>query len=1807
MAPLFVLAFMGLAVLPGGSGGTASDPDPAGLPVTSTITAADDGSGEPAYAEGRILLRLNGPLAGGDGRIDPVATGNPELDQMNLTHGITAVELLAAGGSGSDGLYIYQFSFPEGAPVKQVAAEYASSPAVAYAEPDYEMAAFVAAPDDPYYGSSGTWGQGYGDLWGVSKIDSLGAWQVNTGSPGTVVAVVDTGLDFTHPDIQGNIWQNPGETGVDGNGQDKQSNGVDDDANGYVDDWRGWDFYSNDNNPTDDHGHGTHVAGTIAATTNNGIGVAGVSWQAQVMPLKFLGATGSGYTSGAVLAIRYAADNGAHISNNSWGGGGWSQTLADAFEYAHDDGMTHLAAAGNSGADSSNYQPAAFPTVITVAATQYNDTRAYFSNYGAKIDVAAPGVDTLSLRASGTSMGTAVGSLYTRASGTSMATPHVAGLAALIISEHPDWSNEQVRQVIRSSADDVGSPGRDDYYGYGRINAAVAMSMGEPPVALLTAPLGTIKGEVDITGTVGGNGLQGYVLEYATAAAPTTWVELAAGTEPKNNETIYASFDTSLVPDGVLSFKLTATSNTGQVYEVIAPKVDNVYLTAPEDNDLTATPAVVEVSGRAAGTGFTGFEVLHGVGENPSSWSSDGVTLAGSGGAPVDGGALATWDTSSVTAAGEYTVKLVTHLDGRDESEQVTVYLDPDIHPGWPQQIDSDSTHAFMDTPTVADLDGDGSAETLYSYLDLLYVVRADGTPYPGWPKQFNYMSWSQRSPAVGEIDGDPELEIVFNDGAYTFAWNHDGSVVPGWPVYCGTYTMPAIVDIEGDGSSEVVLVGVYKSNSGIRIVNGDGSIRPGWPVATPAPWQGQPAVGDIDGDGLKEIVFTGSYGDTYAYNDDGSAVPGWPVATHSSVSYSYPALADFDGDGDQEVVVGSNLKKVYVLNGDGSPLDGWPQATVGYVYSSPAVGDIDGDGALEIVAGCSMYGGYSTRKLYAWEADGTLIDGWPVTAGSTNHTYYGYGSPAIADIDADQVAEIIVDNDTRYLNAYEGDGTIAAGFPRYTAEIGAFMTNVPAVGDFDGDGLMEVVAANFGKSLVMWDLPAPATAVSDWPGFRHDPAHTGAYPQTTDEVFDQLSTVTASTGYAAPGEEVVVTVALKDRYGAPVAGKEVVLVSSEGVTITQPGAVSDGAGETSGTVAAADGVRVISATVDGTGLTDTATVVFTSDLEAPEVTVLSPAGGALWPGDEPREITWQASDNVSLAAAPITIEYSADGGAAWNQVAAGEENDGSFLWTTPAIDSSAVLVRVTALDASLRTGYGTSAAFTIDSTRPAIESRSPAAGATSVPAGTVVAARFTEAVDPATLDGAAVTLRFAEGEQYVAAQVSYDEESRTVTLTPTAALEQGTRYEAQVGSQVRDLAGNQLLTTPWTFTTAWDSGRSYYFTWYDSRRENGMNGDWIIVANQGGETTQVSISVAGELKGSWDVAPGQEITPQFPDTIGGPVEVRSANDQPLLVSQRVVYKGSFNEIFAIPRSSLESSYYFTWYDSLRSNMMRGNWVLVTNMGDSDSITDIYIDGELKGSYAIAPGQQITPQFADTIGGPVKVVSTNGQPLLVSQRVLFRDSFNEVMGMPASRLGDTWYFTWYDSKRSSGINGNWVLASNLGDAPAMVDVYIGGALKGSYTVAAGDTITPIFAGTMAGPVKVVSTNGQPLIVSQRILYKYSFEEVMGTPPAGLGADFSFPWYDARSHQGMYGNWLLVANLGDSGAGASIHIGGQRMDDSHHGGQPWLVPAGGNVYASFPGVAGGPVNVAGAGGETLLVSQRVVYRDSFNELVGLLPE
>ncbi len=369
-------------------------------------------------------------------------------------------------------LNIWVLSVPPGQ-VPPVVAALQGNPAVEFAEPNYIAQAYFV-PNDP-----GLVQQTY--LWNIQMAQ---AWDVTLSTPGVVVAVIDTGVDAAHPDLAAKIWHNLGELGTDAAGNDKRSNGLDDDGDGYVDDWQGWNVVGNSGNVQDDHGHGTHVAGTIAADTNNGQGIAGVAPNALIMPVKALDVSGFGAYSQVAEGILYAADHGARVINLSLGSPSPSGLLKAAVQYAYARGSVVIAAVGDSGSLGVNY-PANYPNVIAVGATDLSNQLAPFSTFGDSVSLVAPGVDIYS---------THPGGGYSQMSGTSMAAAHVSGVAALLASLPQFDTPDKIRAALQSSATDLGDPGWDMYYGFGLVQAFTAMNYapgGMPTPTPIPAPTDT--------------------------------------------------------------------------------------------------------------------------------------------------------------------------------------------------------------------------------------------------------------------------------------------------------------------------------------------------------------------------------------------------------------------------------------------------------------------------------------------------------------------------------------------------------------------------------------------------------------------------------------------------------------------------------------------------------------------------------------------------------------------------------------------------------------------------------------------------------------------------------------------------------------------------------------------------------------------------------------------------------------------------------------------------------------------------------------------------------------------------------------------------------------------------------------------------------------------------------------------------------------------------------------------------------------------------------------------------------------------
>lgn len=429
-------------------------------------------------------------------------------------------------------------------------------------QPNYFYKEADWVPNDSYYfnqttgqPSVGAWGQSYPDLWNLWQIEAGAAWDSSRGT-GVVVAVVDGGVDYNHLDISGNIWQNPGEIGNDG-----VDNG---DANTLVDDIRGWDFVQNDNRPFDERGHGTHVAGIIAAVGDNQEGIIGVAPESEIMITRAIDSSGNATATRLAASIDYATLSGASVINNSWickssgctsGGLG---IISTAVTNAFNAGVVVVVAAGNDSENVSTRIPQNMNTeVIVVTATTESDTSANYSNFGSTIDLAAPGGGTgqiscsqsgfdiadeniLSLRAfredgSGTDRlhascpslpgSVIVGQNYYRMRGTSMSAPHVSGAAALLLAANPELAPFQIEQILRDTADNIVIAGEDPltgfdpYTGYGRLNARQAVDEATRVVGLITNPSAEANIEYEddsfeLRGTAAGYGFQQYHIRY---------------------------------------------------------------------------------------------------------------------------------------------------------------------------------------------------------------------------------------------------------------------------------------------------------------------------------------------------------------------------------------------------------------------------------------------------------------------------------------------------------------------------------------------------------------------------------------------------------------------------------------------------------------------------------------------------------------------------------------------------------------------------------------------------------------------------------------------------------------------------------------------------------------------------------------------------------------------------------------------------------------------------------------------------------------------------------------------------------------------------------------------------------------------------------------------------------------------------------------------------------------------------------------------------------------------------------------------
>ena len=585
----------------------------------------------PEYVPGELIVKFKDEtsMCMSMSQEDIMTTGIETVDLLNMVYEVSSAEKLVEGDSVPSLSSIYLFTLADDADVFSAVDEYNNDLSIESAEPNYILHSFAfphiskestriypsdpdIIPNDPFFD----------EQWAHEKLQSSKAWNIETGDDDVVIAIIDSGVDYTHPDLADNIWVNEAED-LNGNGRFdnwpwwQQKNGVygdldmrDNDRNGFINDVVGWNFAYRNNDPKDGMGHGTACAGIAAAVTNNGIGIAGVSWNSKIMSVRCvrdnpftLNDAEFQITSVFKLSksILYAVHNGADIISISLGFSGMyplrpgaESLLKQIIDYAYNNGVVLVAGAGNEASDSDRVHPAAYDNVIAVAATDENDTRCFFSNYGSWVDVAAPG--ELSIYSTTPTYHVTMNdppwnwseNYTTFMGGTSAACPHVAGLVGLLLSKNPEFTQEEIMTILHSTTDPVNSK---EYIGTGRINAFNAIQIDSAPVAILDSAMdqADVKGIVKILGKATGDTFKEYILECGEGVYPSSWTEITNSQDPKDG--ILALWDTTQYSEGLITIRLRVIDNFDKIFEDRALVfVNNFDDTFYVDDDNTEGP-----------------------------------------------------------------------------------------------------------------------------------------------------------------------------------------------------------------------------------------------------------------------------------------------------------------------------------------------------------------------------------------------------------------------------------------------------------------------------------------------------------------------------------------------------------------------------------------------------------------------------------------------------------------------------------------------------------------------------------------------------------------------------------------------------------------------------------------------------------------------------------------------------------------------------------------------------------------------------------------------------------------------------------------------------------------------------------------------------------------------------------------------------------------------------------------------------------------------------------------------------------------
>jgi uncharacterized repeat protein (TIGR01451 family) len=979
---------------------------------------------------------------------------------------------------------------------------------VLYAEPNY-IVHLEASPNDPSY--ENLWGlRNTGQVIGLAglpgvDIDAEAAWNLTTGSAAVVVGVIDTGVDYTHPDLAANMWSNPGGIGNAACGAGTH----------------GFNSFSSTCDPMDDHYHGTHVAGTIGAAGNNGIGVAGVNWTASIMALKFLDSGGYGDIAGAVTAIEFAvqakiAGVNVRVLSNSWGGFPFSKSLLDEINRANEHDILFVASAGNNGVntDFTPHYPSGYATanMISVAATDNRDNTAYFTNYGlATVHLGAPGVDVLSTTPNGA---------YSYLSGTSMAAPHVAGVAALVLAQTPGLSTAQVKSAILDNVDPIFSLAGKTVTG-GRLNAARALGIPPGPDFALAAapptqsisPGSTATYTVTITPSAGFAGSVDLSASGLPAGATASFSPNPATTTSTLTVNTLAT-----TPTGTSTPIVTGTSGalvhaTGvQLITTSTPPIQNCptltlaygySATAPASvtvadfngdgrSDFAVTnPGINRIAirlGNSNGT-FQTTPALYLAGTAPifsaaGDFNRDGkpdLAVANSGSNNISillGNGDGTLQSPVQYAAGTSPFAVAVadfNGDGKSDlaaadngSSQISIFLGNGD--GTFQAAVHYATEAGPFALAVADVDRDGSPDLAvanhHTGTISLFLGNGDGT----FAAAVDYATADAPSSIVfGDFnrDGNVDMAVANHDSDNISILNGNGNGTFAAAVHHAAGNGPialAVVDFDGNGHSDLAVTNEAASTISLLISNGAGGFGAPQHYTTDSE-PNHLAAGDFDGNGKTDLLVANVAGDSvYVFLNIGTCSRGCSTIV-APVHYAlggapYSVVSgDFNGDGRGDLAAGArgiHSVAVQLGNGDGTFHSG---VTVGVGTNPDAVaaGDFNRDGVLDIASANS---GSDNASVLLGNGNGTFVTPVPYALGTTPR------SIATADFNRDGALDLVAAN--------AGSGNVSVllgnGDGTFQSPLNATAGTTPfhaAPGDFNRDGIADLAVANFGSGNV--------------------------------------------------------------------------------------------------------------------------------------------------------------------------------------------------------------------------------------------------------------------------------------------------------------------------------------------------------------------------------------------------------------------------------------------------------------------------------------------------------------------------------------------------------------------------------------------------------------------------------------------------------------------------------------------------------------------------------------------------------------------